>query len=110
MLKPITSFFICLIALLCTVELSAQSNQATLKYKTSMKPGDKLLEGEKLVSANNKFQLRGTPDGNFIVVETQNGRVLYTFPLGGSLNNPPAVSYLSYNPDGNVCIESKQNT
>ncbi|GAB3987589.1 hypothetical protein GCM10028807_08220 [Spirosoma daeguense] len=84
----------------------ASGNGATLK---TMKPGDKLREGDRLVSANGNFQLRGTPDGNFIIEDIRANRVIYTFPLAGPINNPPAVSFLSYNPDGNICIESKQN-
>jgi uncharacterized protein YkwD len=74
-----------------------------------MKPGDKLIEGQSLVSANGLFQLRGTSDGNFVVEDIKSGAVYYTFPLSGPINNPPSVSFFSYNPDGNICIDSKQN-
>lgn len=81
---------------------------ATLKYTTSMKPGDKLMEGEKMVSANRNFQLRGTPAGDFVVEDVRNNRVIYTFPLSRPIS-PPQVSFLSYNPDGNICIDSRQS-
>ncbi len=76
---------------------------------SGMKQGDKLLEGQTLVSANGKYQLRGMPDGNFIIEDVKEGSVLYTFPLTSSVSNRPAVSYLSYQPDGNICVISKQN-
>jgi len=82
---------------------------AVLRYQPSMKLGERLLEGEKLLSANGKFQLRGTPEGNFVIEEVACNRAIYNFPLAGPINNPPAVSWLSYNPDGNICIGSKQN-
>ncbi len=80
----------------------------TVKYQDRIKPGDKLLEGERLVSAGGRVQLRGTDDGNFVIEDVQTGRVFYTFPLTGPINNPPKVSVFSYNPDGNICIASKQ--
>jgi hypothetical protein len=82
---------------------------ATQKYQTTMKPGDKLLEGEKVVSANGRYQLRGTRGGDFVIEEVQIGRVVYTFPLGSPFGERPAKSILSYNPDGNICIQSTQN-
>jgi len=93
---------------------SCEASAAKLKYQTTMKPGEKLLEGEKLVSANGKYQLRGTKDGNFVIEEIQNSaqckyRLAYTFPLSGPINNPPQVSWLSFNMDCNICIGSKQN-
>ncbi|WP_373331290.1 galactose-binding domain-containing protein [Salmonirosea aquatica] len=81
---------------------------ATLKYQSRMKPGDKLQEGEKLVSANGRFQLRGTPDGTFVIEALPGGQVAYTFPLNDGLNSAPRMSFLSYNPDGNVVINSSQ--
>lgn len=87
----------------------ASANTATLKYQSRMKPGNKLMEGEKMVSSRGIFQLRGTDEGNFVIEEVKNGRVVYTFPLAGPINNPPSRSFLSYNPDGNICISSKQN-
>ncbi len=84
-------------------------NSATLKYQPRMKPGDRLLEGEKMVSANGQYQLRGTPDGNFVIEEVRTGRPVYTFPLSNPFGERPAKSYLSYNPDGNICIQSTQN-
>ncbi|GHB62199.1 galactose-binding domain-containing protein [Persicitalea jodogahamensis] len=81
---------------------------ATLKYQSLMKPGDKLQEGEKLVSANGRFQLRGTPDGSFVIETVPDSRVAYTFPLNDGLNSAPKVSFLSYNPDGNIVVNSTQ--
>ncbi|WP_373513157.1 discoidin domain-containing protein [Persicitalea sp.] len=74
-----------------------------------MKPGDRLIEGEKMVSANGQYQLRGTPDGNFVIEEVRTGRPVYTFPLSNPFGERPAKSLLSYNPDGNICIQSTQN-
>ncbi len=85
------------------------ANAATLKYRATMKPGDKLMEGEKVVSSNGKFQLRGTSGGDFVIEEVQSGRVVYTFPLGSPFGARPSVSIFSYNPDGNICIQSTQN-
>ena len=82
---------------------------ATLKYQARMKPGDRLLEGEKMVSANGQYQLRGTTDGNFVIEEVRTGRTVYTFPLSNPFGERPAKSVLSYNPDGNICIQSTQN-
>ncbi len=84
-------------------------NSATLKYQPRMKPGDRLLEGEKMVSANGQYHLRGTPDGNFVIEEVRTGRPVYTFPLSNLFGERPAKSFLSYNPDGNICIQSTQN-
>lgn len=81
---------------------------ATLKYQPSMKPGEKLLEGEKIVSANGQYQLRGTSDGSFIIEEIPSGRFIGELPTTQGMSNPPAVSFLSYNPDGNLAINSKQ--
>jgi uncharacterized protein YkwD len=85
------------------------ATNVTKQAGPSIKPGDKLIEGQKLVSANGLFQLRGTFDGNFVVEDIKSGAVYYTFPLSGPINNPPSVSFFSYNPDGNICIGSKQN-
>jgi hypothetical protein len=84
-------------------------NSATLKYRGQMKPGDRLLEGEKMVSPNGKFQLRGAPDGNFVIEEIPNGRKVYTFPLSNQFGEGAKRGYLNYAPDGNICIQSSQN-
>lgn len=91
---------------------NSSETDAVLKYQTTMNPGDKLLEGEKLVSANGKYQLRGTSEGDFVIEERQtNGsfKEIFIFPLAGPINNPPAVSWFSFNTDCNICIGSKQN-
>ncbi len=87
---------------------------ATKKFQTTMYPGDKLYEGEKLVSANGKYQLRGTRDGRFLIEEipvnpTGFYKKKWIAPIGGRLNNPPNVSVFSFNPDCNLCVSSKQN-
>ncbi|GHB62193.1 M12 family metallopeptidase [Persicitalea jodogahamensis] len=84
-------------------------NAAILRYRGQMKPGDRLQEGEKMVSPNGKFQLRGTPDGNFVIEEIPSGLNVYTFPLSNPFGEGVAKGYLSYNPDGNICIQSSQN-
>ncbi len=93
---------------------TCEARDAATKYQASMILGERLLENEKLVSANGRFQLRGTSAGDFVIEEIQNSancqfREVYRFPLAGPINNPPAVSFLSFNPDGNICIDSKQN-
>jgi hypothetical protein len=97
-----------------TASKSCEANEAVVKYQTSIKPGERLLEKEKMLSANGKYQLRGTTDGNFVIEEIVNSstctyKEVYRFPLAGPINNPPKVSIFSYNPDGNVCINSKLN-
>ena len=86
----------------------ASAKAATLKYQSRMKPGDRLQEGEKLVSANGRFQLRGTSAGSFVIEAVPGGQVAYTFPLNDGLNSAPKVSFLSYNPDGNIVVNSTQ--
>lgn len=95
-------------------QVSCEASTAKLKYQTSMNKGDKLLEGEKLVSSNGKYQLRGTSSGDFVIEEVLNSancqyREVWRFPLAGPINNPPQVSWLSLNTDCNICIGSKQN-
>lgn len=77
-----------------------------------MKPGERLSGKEKIVSANGRFQFRITTDGNYVIEEVLSSGVcpykeVYRFPLfnGGS---KPGVSFFSYNPDGNICMDSKQ--
>lgn len=97
-----------------TASSNCEARDASTKYQASMIPGERLLENEKLVSANGRFQLRGTSAGDFVIEEIQNSancqfREVYRFPIAGPINNPPTVSFLSFNPDGNICIDSKQN-
>lgn len=92
---------------------TCEAKDAVKKYQTTMKPGDRIVEKEKLVSANGRFQLRGTPNGDFVIEEIMNSnncqfKEVFRFPLTGPIGNPPAVSFLSFNPDGNICIDSKQ--
>ncbi len=88
------------------------AKNAVKKYQTFMKPGERLAEKEKLVSSNGRYHFRVATDGNFVIEEVLNSgtcpyQEIYRFPInnGGS---KPAVSFFSYNPDGNVCMESKQ--
>lgn len=88
------------------------AKDAKTKYQTSMKPGDRLLENEKLVSANGRFQFRVTPEGEFVIEEILNSGTcpyheLYRFPIERA-GEKPEVSFFSYNPDGNICMVSKQ--
>lgn len=91
---------------------ACDAKNAEKKYQTSMKPGERLAEKEKLVSANGRYHFRVTTDGNFVIEEVLNSgtcpfQEIYRFPInnGGS---KPAVSFFSYNPDGNICMDSKQ--
>ena len=77
-----------------------------------MIPGDRLSANEKFISVNGRYQLRVTTDGNFVIEEMLDNnncqfREIYRFPLtnGGS---KPEESFFSFNPDGNVCMDSKQ--
>jgi hypothetical protein len=98
----------------CSGAAPCEGKDAVKKYQTSsMKLGDKLQENEKLMSANGRFQLRGTLDGNFVIEELV-GPVdcpfseKYRFPLPHSGGETPKVSFLRYGADGNVCVVSKQ--
>lgn len=91
---------------------SPETKGAVVKYQSSMIPGDRLSENEKLISANARYQLRATTDGNFVIEEVQPNnsgqlREIYRFPLvnGGSR---PSVSFFSFNPDGNICMDTPQ--
>jgi hypothetical protein len=70
-----------------------------------LKPGDKLTQGQKLMSQNNKYQLREN-GGDFTIEEVSTGKVISLFPLSGGGNG--ASGELRFNPDGNVCISSKK--
>ncbi len=93
---------------------TCEGKDAVKKYPaSSMKLGDKLQENEKLMSANGRFQLRGTLDGNFIIEELVGSgncpfTEIYRFPLPHSSGDKPAISFLRYGDDGNVCVVSKQ--
>src|SRR5690606_29044260 len=91
---------------------SCEAKDAASKYQSSMIPGERLSEKEKLVSANGRYQLRVTTEGNVVIEEIQNSnnclfKEIYRFPLanGGSR---PNTSFFSFNPDGNVCMDTKQ--
>ncbi len=89
---------------------NSESKGALMKYQASMIPGERLSENEKLVSANGRYQLRVTTDGNIVIEEVQNNgqfRETYRFPLSNGGSRPKA-SFLSFNPDGNVCRDTKQ--
>ncbi|QGW28036.1 hypothetical protein [Phnomibacter ginsenosidimutans] len=92
-------------------QAGCEAKDAAIKYQSSMNPGQKLLEKEKMVSANGRYQLRATTDGNFVIEEVVNAgdcsyKEVYRFPLqnGGS---KPSVGFFSFNPDGNLCMDSK---
>ena len=91
---------------------TCEGKDAVKKYQTSMKLGDILQENEKLMSANGRFQLRVTLDGNFVIEELV-GPVdcpfteKYRFPLPSTGNDKPTISFLRYGADGNVCAVSK---
>lgn len=91
---------------------SCEAKEAVMKYTASMIGGDRLSANEKLLSVNGRFQLRVTTDGNFVIEEILNNNdcefeEIYRFPLtnGGS---KPKESFFSFNPDGNICMDSKQ--
>ena len=92
---------------------TCEGKDAVNKYPALfMKPGDILQENEKLMSANGRFQLRGTRDGNFIIEQLQGSgncpfTEIYRFPLTHN-GNKPAISFLRFGADGNVCVISKQ--
>jgi uncharacterized protein (TIGR02145 family) len=92
--------------------IDCEAKAAIGKYKASMIQGERLSEKEKLVSINGRYQLRVTTDGNIVIEEIQNNnncqfKEIYRFPLtpGGSR---PGTSFFSFNPDGNVCMDTKQ--
>ncbi len=87
-----------------------EAKYAVKKYQNAMKPGERLEEKEKLVSANNRYHFRITGEGNILIEEAQNlnncqFKEVYRFPLQNG--NRPAKSIFSYNADGNLCMESK---
>lgn len=91
---------------------NCEAKDAVMKYTASMIGGDRLSANEKLLSVNGRFQLRVTTDGNFVIEEILNNNdcefeEIYRFPLtnGGS---KPKESFFSFNPDGNICMDSKQ--
>lgn len=94
------------------------------KYTGSMRPNDFLAEGQNLTSANGKFHLRVTEQGELVIEEilqSQNcgicneqitmraGRGIWKAPAGGRLNNPPKVSLFTMNQDCNLCFNSNLN-
>ncbi len=94
------------------------------KYTGSMRPNDFLSEGQNLTSANGKFQLRVTTEGELVIEEIissqtcgicnekitmRAGREIWKAPAGGRLNNPPKTSLFAMNPDCNLCFNSNLN-
>lgn len=81
------------------------------KYISEMRPGNNLYENERLQSANGRFQLRGTPNGDFVIEEIKGSgtSIVYSFPLGAPWDPKPEISTFYFNPDCNVCINSTQN-
>lgn len=94
------------------------------KYTGSMRPNDFLVEGQNLTSANGKYHLRVTNEGELVIeriLESQTcgicnekitmraGKEIWKAPAGGQLNDPPMVSILKMNADCNLCFGSKQN-
>ncbi|MFK8005998.1 MAG: CAP domain-containing protein [Saprospiraceae bacterium] len=99
-------------------------SSSTQKYTGSMRPSDQLLEGQNLTSANGKFHLRVTAQGELVIeeiLETQTceicnerivmraGRQIWKAPSGGGLKNPPRISVFDINTDCNICFVSKLN-
>ncbi len=83
-------------------------------FQTTMDPGDQLYEGQHLLSANGQYQLRVRMDGELVIEEIQDPencqfRQVWQAPAAGRLNNPPPVSYFSFNRDCNFCFGSKAN-
>ncbi len=94
------------------------------KYSGSMRPNDFLMEGENLTSADGKFHLRVTYEGDLVIeqiLESQTcgicnekitmraGREIWKAPAGGRLKNAPRVSMFIVKADCNLCFGSKQN-
>lgn len=95
-----------------TTGTSCDAKDAVKRFQTSMKPGERLLEKEKLQSANGRYQLRATTDGNFVIEEVLGSgscpyKEVYRFPLNNG-GGKPKISFLSYNTDGNICMDGKQ--
>ncbi|MCU0390929.1 MAG: CAP domain-containing protein [Thermoflexibacter sp.] len=93
------------------VKGNSTSNNSNAKSigKYELNPGDRIYENEKMVSANGRFQLRGTSDGQFVIEDISAGnKEVYRFPLPGAWGVSSDRSFLSFNPDCNVCIDSKQ--
>ncbi len=124
-------FFVFLLFLIFpNQELTAQipakcvGSTSVQKYTGSMRPNDFLSEGQNLTSANGKFQLRVTEQGELVIeqilqsqtcgicnekVTMRAGKEIWKAPAGGRLNNPPRVSMFTMNPDCNLCFNSKLN-
>lgn len=93
-------------------------------YTGSMRPTDQLLEGQNLTSANGKYHLRVTNQGELVIeeiLETQTcricdekivmraGREIWKAPSYGQLKDQPMMSAFNVNSDCNLCFVSKQN-
>ena len=84
-----------------------------------MKLGDRLEEGESLISGNMKFEMRVTRDGRLVVEEivdrtTCEGRVVFTevnelwvAPARNKTNGSGSYMVLQDN-DGNFCFYNKE--
>lgn len=94
------------------------------KYTGSMRPSDFLSEGQNLTSANGKFQLRVTVEGELVIekiissqtcgicnekITMRAGKEIWKAPAGGRLNDPPKTSIFTMNPDCNLCFNSSLN-
>ena len=97
---------------------------STQKYTGSMRPNDQLMEGQNLTSANGKFHLRVTTDGELVIEEILDaqtcricdekitmraGREVWKAPAGARLKSPPRMSAFNVNTDCNLCFVSKLN-
>lgn len=51
------------------IPVHSDAGAQPLRSRFRMNPCDRSLKGEKLMSANGKYQLRGASDGNFVIVE-----------------------------------------
>lgn len=97
---------------------------STQKYTGSMRPNEQLLEGQNLTSANGKFHLRVTTQGELVIEEIiesktcgicnekitmRAGREIWKAPISGRLKSPSRISVFNVNTDCNLCFVSKLN-
>ncbi|MFK7770560.1 MAG: CAP domain-containing protein [Saprospiraceae bacterium] len=123
-------FTLILLVIFPSQKLTAQmqsncvGSTSTQKYTGSMRPNEQLLEGQNLTSANGKFHLRVTTQGELVIeeiLETQTcgicnekivmraGREIWKAPSGGRLKNQPMLSIFKVNTNCNLCFVSKLN-
>jgi len=110
--------------LIAQIPAKCVGSTSTQKFSGSMRPNDFLTEGQNLTSANGKFHLRVTTQGELVIEEIiqsqtcgicneqivmRAGREIWKAPAAGRLNNPPKVSIFNMNRDCNLCFDSKQN-